>query len=95
MTDQLEEIDLLGPQGTNVRVKKGDLVAFINPEIFDDGRTQSLHQSMLKHTEEEIGPGPYVVRRIERYGNGSEVLLIQGTENREKTVNEAYLTKAG
>ncbi len=94
MAKTLDSVHLSGPQGTSIEIKVGEQVAFINPEVFQDGRARRIQASVMKSTEARLGPQPYKVLGITLYPSGNTLLSIKGEGELIDEICKDYFTKA-
>lgn len=78
-------------EGLN-EIKAGVKVKFIAPSIFS-GKARRLQYRMIRATNQFLGPGPYVVKKIERYDDKSTAIEVEGRNGKTKFLDERYLVK--
>jgi len=89
----LEKWYLQGPKEPLVKVKTGDEICFISPEVLARRGEPSSVTSFVKKTAiPENGPGPFILLGIRRYP-ALVLLFFKNDHGEEIEINPGYLTK--
>lgn len=91
--EELPEMDVEGPRDSRVKIKVGDKICFINPEVFkfrDGGTRQAeIHKNML----DRQGHGPFTVLSLRRYPAPNWMIRFVNDHGKEVEITRDYFTK--
>lgn len=95
MKKSLSRTLLQGPNSSEVEIKVGDKVCFINPETLKDSREKRKRTELVNSTISNFGSAPYNVLEITHYSLKKNPLTTLTITNKERNIemNKKYFTK--